>query len=91
MIAEQKGGKLDPATAQAVTAARALGGPVTLLFAGSGLGDAPAQGAALEGVESVLTADDPALEHVRAEPGAALIAAVQKKCARVFLSEGGLG
>ncbi|KAL6786031.1 ETFA1 [Auxenochlorella protothecoides x Auxenochlorella symbiontica] len=79
VLAEQKGGRLDPSTAQAVSAARALGGPVTLLFSGRGLGGAPSAGAALEGVTAVLTADDEALDHQLAEPAGALIVAVQQR------------
>ena len=79
MLAEHKSGQLQPNTLHTLTAAKQLGGPVTVLVAG----DSPAQAAAAashaEGVASVLTAEDPCLAHGLAEPNAALLAAVQNK------------
>jgi electron transfer flavoprotein alpha subunit len=59
----------------AVAAALKLG-EVHALVAGSGLGDAAAAAAKLPGVTKVLTADDPALDHLLAEPTAALLVAL---------------
>jgi electron transfer flavoprotein alpha subunit len=56
----------------AVAAAQALG-EVHALVAGSGLDKAAAAAAKLPGVAKVLVADDPALDHLLAEPTAALL------------------
>ena len=56
----------------AVAAASALG-DVHVLVAGSSLGDATGAAAKLPGVAKVLVADDPALDHLLAEPTAALL------------------
>ena len=72
-------GRLQPGTAHVVSAAKALGGPVTVLLAGQELGPAAEAAAGLEGVGKVLTAEDPCLERGLAEPTAALLAAVQKR------------
>jgi electron transfer flavoprotein alpha subunit len=59
----------------AVAAALQLG-DVHVLVAGSGLSEAAAAAAKLPGVAKVLTADDPALDHLLAEPTAALLVAL---------------
>ena len=59
----------------AVAAAVALG-EVHVLVAGVGLGDAAAAAAKLPGVTKVLIADAPALDHLMAEPVAALLLAL---------------
>ncbi len=56
----------------AVAAASALG-EVHVLVAGAGLGDAVAAAAKLPGVTKVLVADHPVLDHLLAEPAAALL------------------
>jgi len=56
----------------AVAAATALG-EVHALVAGANLGDASAAAAKLPGVAKVLVADNPALDHLLAEPLAALL------------------
>ncbi|WP_428538642.1 electron transfer flavoprotein subunit alpha/FixB family protein [Rhodopila sp.] len=56
----------------AVAAAQALG-EVHVLVAGAGVTEAAAAAAKLQGVAKVLVADDPALEHLLAEPTAALL------------------
>ena len=56
----------------AVAAASALG-EVHVLVAGAGLSDASAAAAKLPGVAKVLVADNPALDHLMAEPTAALL------------------
>src|SRR5205085_8594512 len=55
------------------TAARAMGGPVHVLVAGSGARPVAEAVAKLEGVDKVRLADAPAYEHRLAEPLAALI------------------
>lgn len=79
MLAEHKGGALAPSTLHTLGAARALGGPVTLLLAGDALGGAAQAAANVEGVAGVLTAEDASLAHGLAEPTAALLAAVEAK------------
>src|ERR1700683_3208060 len=59
----------------AVAAALKLG-EVHARVAGSGLAGAAAAAAKLPGVTKVLTADDPALDHLMAEPTAALLVAL---------------
>jgi electron transfer flavoprotein alpha subunit len=59
----------------AVAAALKLG-EVHALVAGAGLADAAAAAARLPGVAKVLTADNPALDHLLAEPTAALLVAL---------------
>ncbi|HET6308124.1 MAG TPA: FAD-binding protein, partial [Rhodopila sp.] len=59
----------------AVAAAAALG-EVHVLVAGAGVGDAAAAAAKLPGVAKVLVADDAALDHMLAEPVAALLLAL---------------
>ncbi len=59
----------------AVAAATALG-EVHVLVAGVGLGDAAAAAAKLPGVSKVLVADNAALDHLMAEPAAALLIAL---------------
>jgi electron transfer flavoprotein alpha subunit len=59
----------------AVAAALKLG-EVHALVAGAGLADAAAAAAKLPGVVKVLTADNPALDHLLAEPTAALLVAL---------------
>ena len=56
----------------AVAAATALG-EVHALVSGAGVADAAAAAAKLAGVAKVLTADSPALDHLMAEPMAALL------------------
>ena len=73
LLAEVHGGKLNDATAKALTAASALGAPVHILVAAEGGESAANEAAKLAGVEKVLLADDPLYGHQLAEPTAALI------------------
>ncbi len=73
LIAEHDNASLKEATAKALTAASALGGPVHVLVAGKGAKPAADAAAALQGVEKVLLADGAAYEHGLAEPLAELI------------------
>ncbi len=71
LLAEVHGGKLNDATAKALTAAKEISTPVHILVAG---GDEAAQAAAkLDGVEKVLTVAGDAFVHGLAEPLADLI------------------
>jgi electron transfer flavoprotein alpha subunit len=76
LLAEHDNKGLKDATAKAITAATAIGGPVHILVAGKDCSPAAAAAAKLDGVEKVLIADAPAFEHMLAEPTAALIVAL---------------
>ncbi len=54
MLAEQKAGKLQPGTANAVTAAAQFGAPISVLVSGSNVGSAADEAAKLAGVKQVL-------------------------------------
>ena len=73
LLAEHGNTSLKDATAKALTAAKALGGDVDVLVAGSHCGAAAEAAAKLDGVRKVLVADAPPYEHMVAEPTAALI------------------
>jgi electron transfer flavoprotein alpha subunit len=74
LLADIVKGKLGDATAKALTAAKELGAPVTVLVAGEAVGEAAEAAAKLDGVAKALVADAPAYAHQLAEPVAALIA-----------------
>jgi electron transfer flavoprotein alpha subunit len=73
LLAEHDNKSLKDATSKALTAARAIGGEVHVLVAGSGANAVAAAAAKLEGVTTVLLADGAPYEHALAEPLAALI------------------
>ncbi len=73
LIAEHDNSSLKEATAKALTAAAALGGPVHVLVAGKGAKAAADAAAQLAGVEKVLLADADAYQHGLAEPLAELV------------------
>ena len=73
LLAEVQAGRLNDATARAVTAAKALGAPIHILVAGENIGAASQAAAALDGVEKVLVADAPLYAHQLAEPLTALL------------------
>jgi electron transfer flavoprotein alpha subunit len=73
LLSEVAGGRLNEATARALTAALELGAPVDVLVAGESVGAAAEAAAKLQGVAKVLVADDPLYAHGLAEPLAALI------------------
>ncbi len=73
LLAEHDNKSLKDATHKALTLAKALGGDVHVLVAGSGAKPAADGAAKLDGVAKVLLADSPAYEHMLAEPTAALI------------------
>ncbi|MDX2289981.1 MAG: FAD-binding protein [Hyphomicrobiaceae bacterium] len=74
LLAEHDNVALNAATAKAMTAARALGGEVHVLVAGSGCGPVAEAAARVEGATKVLLADAPHLENFLAEELAALVA-----------------
>jgi electron transfer flavoprotein alpha subunit len=74
----------------AVAAAQALG-DVHALVAGAGLADAAAAAAKLDGVTKVLTADAPALDHLMAEPMAALLVAMAPNYSHILAATTAVG
>ncbi|RJF80701.1 electron transfer flavoprotein subunit alpha/FixB family protein [Oleomonas cavernae] len=76
VIAENDAQSYKPATLNAVSAAKAIGGDIHLLVAGSGIAGVAAEAAKIDGVAKVLTADDAAYANRLAEPLAALIVAL---------------
>ncbi|MBK8085177.1 MAG: electron transfer flavoprotein subunit alpha/FixB family protein [Devosia sp.] len=73
LLAEHDNTTLDPQTAQALTAALALGQPVHVLVAGTGCGGAATAAAGFAGVERVLLADEARYGAGLAEPLASLL------------------
>jgi electron transfer flavoprotein alpha subunit len=73
LVAEHDNTTIKDATAKALTAAVALGAPVTVLVAGSGCAAAAEAASKFQGVAKVLLADNAAYAHMLAEPTAALI------------------
>jgi electron transfer flavoprotein alpha subunit len=73
LLAEHDNKSLKDSTNKALTAAKAMGGDVHVLVAGSGAKAVADAAAKLDGVTKVLLADAPAYEHGLAEPVAALI------------------
>jgi electron transfer flavoprotein alpha subunit len=73
VLAEHANTQLNDATARAVTAAKAIGGDIAVLVAGSGCKAAAEAAAKLDGVGKVLVADAPHLANQLAEDVAAVI------------------
>jgi electron transfer flavoprotein alpha subunit len=76
LLAEHDNKVLKDATHKALTAAKALGADVHVLVAGSSCRPVAETAAHLDGVQKVLLADQPAYEHMLAEPTAALVVAL---------------
>src|SRR5580765_3373507 len=74
----------------AVAAAQALG-EVHALVAGAGLADAAAAAAKLAGVTKVLVADAAALDHLLAEPAAALLVALAPNYSHILAATTAVG
>jgi electron transfer flavoprotein alpha subunit len=73
LIAEHDNASIKDPTLKALTAAAALGAPVTVLVAGSGCAGAAEAASKLAGVAKVLVADNAAYAHMLAEPTADLV------------------
>jgi electron transfer flavoprotein alpha subunit len=73
LIAEHDGASLRDATHKALTAAKAMGGEVHVLVAGTNCKGAADAAAKLDGVTKVLLAEGEPYAHMLAEPAAALI------------------
>lgn len=78
LIAEHDNASLNPATLHAVTAAKAIGGDVTVLVAGSGSDAVASAAAAVDGVSAVIHADHEAFSHAVAENLTGAIVAAQE-------------
>jgi electron transfer flavoprotein alpha subunit len=76
VIAEHDNAGVRPATLNTITAAKQLGGPVTVLIAGSGSSGAASAAAAIDGVAKVLHADADIFAHGLAENVAAQVLAL---------------
>ncbi len=76
LLAEHSNAALSPSTAKALTAAKALGGDIHILVAGSNCKPAADAAAKLAGVAKVLVADAPQLAHGLAEEAAEVILAL---------------
>ena len=76
LIAEHDNKALKDATHKALTAAKALGADVHVLVAGHCCRPVAEAAANLEGVKKVVLTDQPAYEHMLAEPMAALVVAL---------------
>ncbi|WP_428407572.1 electron transfer flavoprotein subunit alpha/FixB family protein [Hyphococcus sp.] len=73
VVADVHGNSIDESTLKTVTAAKAIGGDVDVLVAGSGASDGAAAAAKIDGVRKVLHADGEQYAHRLAEPFADLI------------------
>jgi electron transfer flavoprotein alpha subunit len=73
LIAEHDNTSLNAATAKAMSAAKALGGPIHILVAGQGCAAVAEQAAKLDGADKVLLADAPHYARALAEDMAALV------------------
>ncbi|WP_160153713.1 FAD-binding protein [Microbulbifer sp. ALW1] len=84
VIAEHDNAELKGATLNTVAAAKAIGGDIDVLVAGSGCGAAGEAAAKVEGVSKVLVADNAAYEHQLAENVAKLVADLGKNYSHVL-------
>ncbi len=73
VLAEHNNSSLNEATAKALTAASQISTPVHVLVAGADCAKAVDQAAKLQGVETVLVADDARYANLLPEPTSALI------------------
>lgn len=84
VIAEHDNASIKGATLNTVAAAKAIGGDIEVLVAGSGCAAAGEAAAKIEGVAKVLVADNAAYEHQLAENVAGLIAEVGKNYTHIL-------
>lgn len=76
IVAEHDNGSIKAATLNTVTAAKAIGGDITILVAGENCADAANQAASIEAVSKVLQADNAAYAHQLAENLSLLVAEI---------------
>jgi len=84
VIAEHDNASIKGATLNTVAAAKAIGGDIEVLVAGSGCAAAGEAAAKIDGVAKVLVADNAAYEHQLAENVAGLIAEVGKNYTHIL-------
>ena len=84
VIAEHDNQSIKPPTLVTVAAAKAIGGDIAVLVAGSGCGGAGEAAAKIDGVARVLVADTDAYAHHLAENMAALIAELGKDYSHIL-------
>ena len=84
VIAEHDNAELKGATLNTIAAAKAIGGDVDVLVAGSGCGAVGEAAAKADGVSKVLVADNAAYEHQLAENVAKLVADLGKNYSHVL-------
>jgi electron transfer flavoprotein alpha subunit len=78
VVGEHDGKSVSQGTLAAITAASKLGGDVSLLLMGKGLGDVSGTAASVAGVSKVLCVDNDALDHNLSENCAAALHSVAK-------------
>src|SRR5690606_2249269 len=84
VYAEHDNASLNAATLNVVAAAKAIGGDITILVAGSGCAAVADQAAKVAGVSKVLLADNAAYKNQLAENIAALVAEIAKDYSHVL-------
>src|SRR6478672_9524173 len=87
LIAEHDNASLKPATLNAVTAAKALGGDLVVLVAGQNCRPAAEAAAAIPGVAKVLLADDSAYANRLAENLAKLVVALSGSYSHIDVAQ----
>ncbi len=86
VIADHDNGSLGVGTLNTVAAAQAIGGEIHLLVAGSGCNAVAEQAAKVAGIDKVLLAENPALEHQLAENVSLLVAELGKNYTHILSS-----
>ncbi|MGB3621961.1 MAG: electron transfer flavoprotein subunit alpha/FixB family protein, partial [Ketobacter sp.] len=84
VYAEHDNASLKGATLNAVTAAKEIGGDITVLVAGSGCAAVADEAAKIDGVSKVLLADNEAYGHQLAENVGDLVAEVGKEYSHIL-------
>ena len=84
VIAEHDNTNLKPATLNTVAAANVIGGAVHILVAGHSCQSVADEAAAVDGVEKVILADDPAYENQLAESTANLIKSISSDYSHIL-------
>ncbi|MBT4256342.1 MAG: electron transfer flavoprotein subunit alpha/FixB family protein, partial [Gammaproteobacteria bacterium] len=84
ILAEHDNSSLKTATLNAVTAAQAIGGDITVLVAGASCQDAASAAAQVDGVSKVVVADSAAYEHQLPEAIAPLVAEIGKDSSHIL-------
>lgn len=84
VIAEHDNAELKGATLNTIAAAKAIGGDIDVLVAGSGCGVVGESAAKVEGVNKVLVADNAAYEHQLAENVAKLVGDLGKSYSHIL-------